>query len=57
MTDELYKNEYVSWYTFSDNSYPTGTGTRDKFIPNIKFGYFVTLYSFDAQIIQGIVKP
>ena len=58
-----YKNQYVSWYTYSDNSYPTGTGTRDKFIPNIQFGYFdfsplpITLYSFDAQIIQGGLKP
>jgi hypothetical protein len=33
-------NDYMSWYKFADNSYPTGYGTRDQsYRPNIKVGY------------------
>ena len=58
-----YENKYVSWYKYSDNSYPTGSGTRDKFIPNIKFGHFdfnplpITLNHFSAELIESTSSP
>lgn len=58
-----YENKYVSWYKYSDNSYPSGTGTRDKFIPNIKFGHFdfnplpITLNNFSAELIEKTSYP
>jgi hypothetical protein len=31
---------YLSWYKYQDNTYPTGFGTRDQsYRPNIRFGY------------------
>lgn len=58
-----YKNEYVSWYKYADNFYPNGTGTRDKYIPNIKFGHFdfnplpITLNHFSAELKENTTAP
>jgi hypothetical protein len=33
-------NDYMSWYKFTDNAYPSGYGTRDQsYRPNLKVGY------------------
>ena len=36
----MYTPNYKSWYKYSDNYYPSGTGTRQRFIPNLGLGYF-----------------
>ena len=46
-------SDYLSWYKYSDNSFPTGYGTRDKsYRPNIKISsvspLHINLLSFDV---------
>ena len=35
-----YTSDYKSWYKYTDYSYPTGSGTRQRYTPNIGLGYF-----------------
>tara|TARA_B100001059_G_scaffold2236_1_gene1842 strand:+ start:239 stop:1273 length:1035 start_codon:yes stop_codon:yes gene_type:complete len=35
-----YTSDYKSWYKYTDYNYPTGTGTRQRYTPNIGLGYF-----------------
>ena len=50
---------YKSWYKYSDNSYPSGTGTRQRYIPNIGLGYLtfnplpIELMSFEGSLTDN----
>lgn len=49
-----YTSDYKSWYKYSDYNYPTGTGSRQRYSPNIGLGYFsfnplpIELFSFSG---------
>ena len=59
----FYDNEYNSWYSYRDNYFPSGTGTRDKYRPNLKLGVFtfdplpITLTSFSAYFNENLIEP
>ena len=58
-----YESLYKSWYKYRDDIFPVGSGSRDKYRPNLKFGGFtftplpITLSSFTAQFTNELDIP